>query len=100
MNGLSEQRGDESWRERAAAAKAWEREHEAAWVSLDRKLRGIAARRAALDAEEAYLLRLAEELKLWRAFGYGSALEYMERALGYKPRTAVERLRVAKTLGE
>jgi hypothetical protein len=67
---------------------------------LDQKLRGIAARRAALDAEEAALLRYAEELKLWRGFGAVSMLDYMERAMGYAPRTAGERLRVARALGE
>jgi hypothetical protein len=67
---------------------------------VDQKLRGIAVRRAALDAEEAHLLRYAEELKLWRAFGFGSLLEYMERAMGYAPHTAAERLRVARAIAE
>jgi hypothetical protein len=80
--------------------EAWEREHEAEWVRLDQRLRGIAARRAALDVEEARLLRQAEEVKLWRGFGCGSAIEYLERVLGYAPRTALERLRVARALGE
>src|SRR5262245_48764892 len=93
-------RQDVSWRDHAVAAEVWERRHEAEWARVDRKLRSIAARRAALDAEEAGLLRYAEELKLWRAFGYGSALEYMERVLGYAPHTAAERLRVARALGE
>ncbi len=92
--------GARSGLDHAAEAVAWEHEHAAEWTRVDRKLRGIAARRAALDAEEARLLRYAEELKLWRAFGYGSLLEYMERAIGYAPRTAVERLRVARALAE
>jgi hypothetical protein len=79
---------------------AWEREHESEWVRVDRKLRGIAARRAALDAEEANLLRYAEELKLWRGFGVGSLLEYMERVMGYAPHTAAERLRVARAIAD
>jgi hypothetical protein len=95
-----EQRRTGAWIDHAAAAGAWELQHEAACVSVDRKLRSIAARRAALDAEEAQLLRDAEELKLWRAFGFGSAIEYMERAMGYAPHTATERLRVARALGE
>jgi hypothetical protein len=89
-----------TWADHAAEAAAWELEHEAEWVRVDQKLRTIAARRAALDAEEAHLLRYAEELKLWRAFGFGGALEYMERAMGYAPHTAAERLRVARALGE
>jgi hypothetical protein len=93
------QRGP-AWAERAAAESAWDREHEAERVRVDQELRRIAARRAALDAEEARLLRYAEELKLWRAYGFGSAIEYMERAMGYAPHTAAERLRVARALGE
>jgi hypothetical protein len=89
-----------AWREREREGKAWEREHEAEWVRLDRQLRGIASRRAALDVEEARLLRQAEEVRLWRGFGCGSAVEYLERVLGYAPRTALERLRVARALGE
>jgi hypothetical protein len=92
--------GADSWADHVAAAEAWERQHETEWARVDQKLRGIAARRAALDAEEASLLRHAEELKLWRAFGFGSLLEYMERAMGYAPRTATERLRVARALTE
>jgi len=67
---------------------------------VDQKLRGVAARRAALDAEEAHLLRYAEEIKLWRAYGFGSMLEYLERAMGYAPHTAAERLRVARVICE
>jgi hypothetical protein len=89
-----------SWVDHATESEAWEREHAAEWTRVDGKLRGIAARRAALDAEEARLLRYAEELKLWRGFGYGSLLEYMERAMGYAPRTATERLRVARAIAE
>ena len=96
----TEQQGASSWTEHAAAADAWERQHAAEWARVDQKLRGIAARRAALDAEEANLLRYAEELKLWRGWGFGSMLEYMERVMGYAPRTATERLRVARTLTE
>ena len=96
----SAERSSGWWAERLAAADAEEREHAAEWARLDQKLRGIAARQAALDAEEAHLLRDAEELKLWRAYGFGSMLEYMERAMGYAPRTAAERLRVARALAE
>jgi Domain of unknown function (DUF222) len=99
-NRSSEQRGVDSWTDHVAAARAWERQHEVEWARVDQKLRAIAGRRSALDAEEAHLLRYAEELKLWRGFGFGSAIEYMERAMGYAPHTAAERLRVARALGE
>src|SRR5262245_36473296 len=65
---------------------------------LDGKLCSIAKRRAALDVEEANWLREAESMKLWRVFGHASLLEYMERAMGYQPHTARERLRVARAL--
>ncbi|HSK01293.1 MAG TPA: HNH endonuclease signature motif containing protein [Kofleriaceae bacterium] len=100
MTEAGERQARRSWVDHAAAAAAWEHEHAAEWTRVDRKLRGIAARRATLDAEEARLLRYAEEIKLWRAFGFGSLLEYVERAMGYAPRTAVERLRVARAIAE
>src|SRR5438876_725183 len=65
------------------------------WREVDLQLRGIAKRRAALDAEEARWLREAHRLRIWREVGCGSLLEYMERRLGYTPHTAAERLRVA-----
>ncbi|HWO18144.1 MAG TPA: HNH endonuclease signature motif containing protein [Kofleriaceae bacterium] len=97
---MQEPPSQSSWVDHAAAADAWERQHAAEWIRVDGKLRGIAARRAALDAEEANLLRYAEELKLWRGYACGSMIEYMERAMGYAPHTAAERLRVARAIAE
>src|SRR5215510_15074966 len=93
-------RGAGSWLEYRAAEGDWERRCREEWARVDQKLRGIAARRAALDAEEARLLRYAEELKLWRGRGFGSMVEYLERVMGYAPHTGSERLRVAKALAE
>src|SRR5579862_6154031 len=70
------------------------------WREVDRKLRSIAKRRAGLDAEEARWLREAERLRLWREIGYVSMLEYLEDVFGYTPHVALERLRVARALGE
>src|SRR5580765_8902296 len=70
------------------------------WRRVDRELRAIATKRAALDAEEARWLREAERLQIWRPLGMVSAFDYLERVLGYTPHTARERLRVAKTLGD
>src|SRR5256885_6321382 len=70
------------------------------WRAIDRALRSIAERRAALDAEEARWLREAEDLQIWKPLGMVSALDYMERVLGYAPRAAQERLRVARALGD
>ena len=69
------------------------------WQSVDRALRTIAQRRAALDADEARWLREAEAIQIWRPLGMVSALDYMERVLGYGPRVAQDRLRVARALG-
>ncbi|HEX3757173.1 MAG TPA: hypothetical protein VHW23_00640, partial [Kofleriaceae bacterium] len=63
-------------------------------------MRTIRQRRATLDAEEARWLREAEALQIWRPLGMVSALDYMERVLGYAPRTAQDRLRVARALGD
>src|ERR1043166_4772749 len=69
------------------------------WRTVDRALRAIRGSRAALDAEEMHWLREAEALKIWRPLGMVSALDYLERVLGYAPRTAQDRLRVARALG-
>jgi hypothetical protein len=69
------------------------------WKSVDRALRTIARRRAVLDADEARWLREAEALQIWRPLGMVSAIDYMERVLGYGPRVAQDRLRVARALG-
>jgi hypothetical protein len=74
--------GAGSWIERVAAADEWDRQHEAEWVRIDQKLRSLATRRSALDAEEARLLRYAEELKLWRGWGFGGMGECASRCEG------------------
>ena len=68
------------------------------WHSLHQRLRSIAQRRAALDAEEARCLRDAERVELWRGLGYVHMGEYLERELGYGPHAGAERLRVAREL--
>ena len=75
------------------------REASADWRAVDRALRRISHRRAALDADEARWLREAEALQIWRPLGMVSMLDYLERACGYSPRTAQDRLRVARSLG-
>jgi hypothetical protein len=85
------------------AAPTWAPENkdeaQTEWQSVDRALRTIAGRRAALDADEARWLREAEAIQIWRPLGMVSALDYMERVLGYGPRVAQDRLRVARALG-
>jgi len=74
--------------------------HDDGWREVDRRLRGIARRRAALDAEEARWLREAERLQIWKPLGMVSMVDYLERVLGHAPRTAQHRLRVARGLAE
>src|SRR5262249_36159664 len=69
------------------------------WQSVDHALRRIRDARAGLDAEEARWLREAEALQIWRPLGMVSALDYLERVMGYPPRAGQERLRVARALG-
>jgi hypothetical protein len=69
------------------------------WRTVDRALRSIAKRRAALDAEEADWLRKAEAFEIWKRRGAVSMIDYLERVLGYAPRTGQDRLRVARALG-
>jgi len=70
------------------------------WRVVHEELVGIAKRRAALDADEARWLRLAEEVQIWKHFGMVSPLDYLERKCGYGPHAANERLRVARELGD
>ena len=73
-------------------------DHQADWREVHGHLRSNARRRAALDASEAYWLREAERVQIWQPLGMVSILDYMERVLGYAPRTAQDRLRVARAL--
>ncbi len=76
------------------------REHGERCDRLHRKLKRIVKARAGLDLEEAAALRDAQRLVIWRRYGYASLLEYMEMEMGYSPRAALERLRVAHAIVE
>ncbi|HEU4732611.1 MAG TPA: hypothetical protein VFT22_32170 [Kofleriaceae bacterium] len=69
------------------------------WRTVDRALLGIQRSRCALDADEARWLREAERVRIWSPLGMVSMLDYLERRLAYSPRTAQERMRVARALG-
>jgi len=87
--------------ERVDVAPTWAQEATTVgYREIDRQLRSIAKRRAGLDVEEARWLREAEKQRIWRKLGFSTVLEYLEDVFGYAPRTAMERLRVAKELGE
>jgi hypothetical protein len=70
------------------------------WEHVDIALRTIAKRRGVLDALEAKWLREAIRVKIWREVGCPTLADYLERRLGYAPRTAHERVRVATALAE
>jgi len=70
----------------------------APWREAHRQLQQIALRRGALDAEEARWLLTARREQVHVHFGFGSFIEYAERTLGYRPRTTLDRLRVAEAL--
>ncbi len=65
---------------------------------IDRELRAIAREKSRLEVGEARWLREAERHRIWRTLGFSTALEYLEDVFGYAPRTAKDRLRVAKEL--
>jgi hypothetical protein len=103
MVGATETRGAMS---AAAAASAAAANAAAAscvvteWREIDRQLRRVAKAQSALDAEELRWLALAQTAQLHRELGMASMLEYVERVLGYGPKVAHERLRVARELTE
>ncbi len=53
-----------------------------------------------LDRDEAMLLCEAARHEVWRRVGNASLFEYLEDVLGYGPKTARERIRIAAALGE
>src|SRR5258706_3101283 len=70
------------------------------WQNIDRELRAFAKRRGRIDSDEARLLCSASRLEIWRELGKATLLEYLEEVLGYSPRAATERVRVALALDE
>ncbi|HET9989800.1 MAG TPA: hypothetical protein VFQ65_14810 [Kofleriaceae bacterium] len=70
------------------------------WQEIDGELRAIAKRQRALDAEEAVLLCTVVHREIWRDLGRASLLEYLEEVLGYGPKAAKERVRIALALDE
>ncbi len=67
---------------------------------IDRELRALARQKSRLEVDEARWLREADRHRIWRKLGFSTALEYLEDVFGYAPRTAKDRLRVAKELAE
>jgi hypothetical protein len=70
------------------------------WAEIDQQLRAIAARRAALDLDEARWLVVARRTGMHRHLGFARLEEYVERVMGHGAHAATERLRVAEALVE
>jgi hypothetical protein len=68
------------------------------WQVIDRSLRRNARWRAAIDADDARLLREAERVQIWKPLGMVDMTDYLERVLGWGPRTAQQRMQVARAL--
>jgi hypothetical protein len=68
------------------------------WQLAHETLSRLARERAAADAEEGRWLLAARRSAVHVHLGYGAFSEYVERMLGYKPRTTLEKLRVAEAL--
>jgi HNH endonuclease len=73
-------------------------EREPAWLVAHETLSRLAKQRAAADAEEGRCLLAALRSAAHVHLGFGSFNEYIERLLGYKPRSTQEKLRVAEAL--
>jgi 5-methylcytosine-specific restriction endonuclease McrA len=73
-------------------------EEKVEWMAAHEALSRLAKRRAADDAHEGRCLLAALRSAAHVHLGFGSFGEYVERLLGYKPRSTQERLRVAEAL--
>jgi len=70
------------------------------WRVVDGELCRLAKGQARNDAAIARWLRDADSIRIWEHLGYATMFEYAERRLGYAPRTAKDRLRVAHALAD
>src|ERR1700759_1023291 len=75
-------------------------EHGTTWQEVDLAMRALAKRRNVIDGEEAALLCRVVRDEVWRHCDKVSLFEYLEDVLGYGPKVARERVRVAMELDE
>jgi len=73
---------------------------EAGWAIIHENLLRLAAQRGKADVEEARWLLAGLKQRVHEPLGLGSFLEYVERVLGYPPKRAAERIRVAQALAD
>lgn len=69
-------------------------------LQLDHELAEIGRLEGALDVRRARCIRTIDAEEIWRDLGYPTILAYLEARLGIGPRTASDRLRVARALAE
>ena len=69
-------------------------------LEVDGGLRHIARSRSMVDGAEVKWLRDADRLDVHEVMGFGSLVSYLEHTLGYSPRVALDRLRVARCLDD
>ncbi len=70
------------------------------WRRAHAELLRIAVERVALDRDEGQWLLAAQRARVHRRLGFATFAEYVERVLGYGPRTTDDKLRVAAALEE
>src|SRR5262245_28911028 len=68
------------------------------WKEVHGELTRLARVKGAYDAEAARWLVEGKRVRVHEPLGLATYLEYLERILGYGPRLATERLRVAEAL--
>ncbi len=68
------------------------------WRRAHAELLRIASDRVMLDRDEGRWLLVAQRAGVHRRLGFATFAEYVERVLGYGPRTTEEKLRVAAAL--
>lgn len=68
------------------------------WKTAHEALSRLARERAAADAEEGRWLLRAQRAATHLHMGFGSFVSYAEQLFGYKPRSILEKLRVAEAL--
>jgi hypothetical protein len=70
----------------------------ATWREVHGELTRLAKNKGAYDAEEVRWLLEGKRVKVHERLGYGTYPGYLEEVLGYGPRMASERIRVAEAL--
>ncbi|MBX3159763.1 MAG: HNH endonuclease [Deltaproteobacteria bacterium] len=74
--------------------------HVQACRELHERFVDMAKRRGAIDAAEVDAIIEAIEMRVWMEYGMTSLISYLEHVMGYPPRLAIERERVARELRE